>query len=666
MIKILGILIAAIAIAVSGFFGFEFYVQQRIASDVEASFKAVRDSGAKASHGKVSFDLWSRTITVSDIAGESAAQPPVTVKIARFMAEGVNQQETGRFSASRVEATDVDVAGTMAQQSQLRFAYRAPRIEVVNYAGPAGPLRQFDPAKPADIHRFVLEHFAAVTAASVTAPTVAGSMTAPAESAAGLGDYTYSGLAMRDIRDGKIAAITIDRVAFATTLQTAGKPEKMTGEVADLAAADVDAAAALAMFDPARASDDKYYRVYRQMKTGAYTASFAKGLRFRIDGMAADEIGIKPSKLQLPQLMAIVESMPAPGKTPTPAQTRDMLDKVAVLYEGVQLGSAEVRGFSMDVPEGAVRLAAVRLTNLTNGKLAEFAFEGLEAPSPQGPVKIGRFALKALDVANLMRMSGQFSTPGREPSPDQLAALLLLLEGTEIRGLVAPYKNSRQPVNLDTLNLSWGQFVGPIPTRARATVKMSGPVDLSDPDPFRMLAAAGMNEATANLDFGAAWNEGAKSFALEPISFEVGSVMSVAARVTLANVPREVFSINPLQATIMAAQIEAGTIEIALRDTGGIDLALTQRAKLQNLTREAARKALVDTIRENAMKMATVNPDVMALAGTLIRFIENPRGTLTVKLTPRGKVAMLGLVDTLRTNPLAALARFQVEASAGR
>src|SRR5215217_3253525 len=98
MMKIIAALLAAVAIGVIGFFGFEFYVQQRIAGDVEAAFAAVRESGAKASHGKVSFDLWSRTITVSDIAGESAAQPPVTVKIAGFMAAGVSQQESGKFS----------------------------------------------------------------------------------------------------------------------------------------------------------------------------------------------------------------------------------------------------------------------------------------------------------------------------------------------------------------------------------------------------------------------------------------------------------------------------------------------------------------------------------------------------------------------------------------
>jgi len=101
MVKILGTLVAVIVIAAGGFFGFEFYVQRQVASEVEAAFAAVRESGAKASHGPVSFDMWTRTVTIADISGESAAQPPVTVKIGRFTAVGVKQPEAGRFTAER-------------------------------------------------------------------------------------------------------------------------------------------------------------------------------------------------------------------------------------------------------------------------------------------------------------------------------------------------------------------------------------------------------------------------------------------------------------------------------------------------------------------------------------------------------------------------------------
>src|SRR5437879_1686411 len=173
MVKILIGLLAAILIAAGAFFGFEFYVQQRVAGEVEAAFAQVRAAGNKATHGKVSFDLFSRTIMVADIAGESAAQPPVSVKIGSFKAAGVSQGDATRFTADTIDAENVEVIGTMAAQAGWRATYRAPRISVVGYSGPAGPMRQVDPASPTDIYRFVLEHFAAVTAASVTAPTLA-------------------------------------------------------------------------------------------------------------------------------------------------------------------------------------------------------------------------------------------------------------------------------------------------------------------------------------------------------------------------------------------------------------------------------------------------------------------------------------------------------------
>ena len=154
-------------------------------------------------------------------------------------------------------------------------------------------------------------------------PTVTAAMTAdrrPATSP-GVGDYAYTGLALRDIRDGKIATIGIDRVTFNVAIDTAGKKETMTGEVEKLAAHDFDAAAVLAMLDPARAKDDKVVRVYRQMTAGGYTATFGTGMRMRIEGMTADEIGVRPAKLQFASLMAIVDAAPPPGTTPTPAQT---------------------------------------------------------------------------------------------------------------------------------------------------------------------------------------------------------------------------------------------------------------------------------------------------------------------------------------------------------
>jgi hypothetical protein len=663
--KILIGLLAALVIAVGGYFGTEFYIQQRVVSDVEATFAAVRASGAKAEHGKITFDLWNRTITIAGISGELTADPPASLKIGRVVASGVSRPDEKRFAASRIELTDFDASGRIGTRAGLNVSYQAPRIEISDYVGPAGPLRRLDSTNAADIYRFALEHFAAVAATSAVAPTLTTKLTSVG-AAAGPGDYTYSGIALRDIKDGKIASSTVERVAFTLTMNAAGKSENLTGEIANLAAYDFDASSTLAILDPAHAKDDKYYRAYRQLTAGTYSASFQKGLTMRIDGLTVDDVSLRPSRLQFPQLMAVVEAAPPPGTTPTPEQMRDLLGKVAGIYEGIRIGSASIRGFAMDLPEGGFRLAAAGLTAFENGKIAELAIEGLEGKTPQGPVKMGRFVLKGLDIANLMRSSAELSGTRQDPSPDQLLGLLLLLESAEMSNLVAPYKSTDKPVTIDTLNVSWGQFVGPIPTRARVTVKMNGPVDASDPEPFNLLAEAGLANASVNFDLGAGWNESGQSFALEPATLDIGNVLSATARLSLSNVQRGTFSLNPLQAAIMAAQIEAGPLELTLRDAGGVDLTIAQQARQQNISREEARRALTDAISDDAMQMSSINPDVMAVAGALTRFIENPRGTLTIKLTPKGKVAMMDIIQAMKTGPVAGLGRFQVEATTGR
>jgi hypothetical protein len=666
MSKVLAGLIGAVVIAVGGYFGFEFYVQKRVETEVDKVFADLRATGAKATHGKVSFNLLSRTITVADVSGESGAQPPMTVKIGRFVATGVSQPEAGRFAADRIEASDIDVSGTMTMQGQtLQIAYKAPRAEVVSYAGPAAPSRKLENATPVEVYRFALDQFAQMSAASIAVPTVTARMTAPANAAGG-GDYTYSGIAMRDIKSGKIASTSVESAKFTVAMQVAGKAETLTGEIGKMTALDFDAAATAVMLDPSKANDTGTYRIYRQMSTGAYTATFASGMKMRIEGMSADDIGVRPSKLQYSTLMAIVDAAPPPGSTPTPEQVREMIEKMAVIYEGFSIGNAEVRGLSVETPQGPFKLAALRLTKLDGGKLGEFALEGMEGNAPQGPVKVSRFALKSLDIANLMRVASQFSGMRGGPSPDQLAALLLLLEGTEITGLVAPYKNTGKPVSIDNFNLNWGQFVGPVPTRLRGAFKMTGPVDLADPEPMRMLAASGMDSATVVFDLGAAWAESTKTFGIDPVTLEVGNIGTAALRVSLANVPREVFSVNPLQAAIMAAQIESGTLELAVRDTGGVDLAVAQYAKTHDIGRDEARAAIIQSIRDIGQKFSGVNADAMAIAGAVARFIELPRGTLNIKLTPKGKVPVMQLVDAMKTSPLLALTRYQVDAGNGR
>jgi len=658
MAKILIGLAVAVVVAVGGFFGFDFYTQHRIAGEVDAAFAQMRASGGKASHGKVSFDLKTRTLRIDDISTESATQPPVRVTIASVTASGAGQPDPTRFSADTIEASDVEIGGSIAGPADGKIAYKMPRVVVKDYSGPASVQPPSASKSIIDAYRSGLAQFAAISAASVSIPNIAGTVKF---GAAMSGEFNYSGVALQGIKDGKIATTQVERAAFTVNTQQAGKSDKMTGEIANLASRDFDAAALAAILDPQKANDDRYISVYGKTTAGPYTVTSALGLRMRIDALTVDDVGVRPSKLQLPALLATIQAAGTAQASPT--QTRELIERGANIYEGMRVGTAEMRGLSAETPQGPFKLQAIRF-NLEDGKVGEFAFEGLDTNTPKGPLKLGRFALKSLDIANFIRTSAQFANPAQPPSPELIAGLFPLIGGVEIRGVTAPFKNTGKLVNLDSFDVNWGQFIGPIPSKARLTTKMTTPVDATDPA-MKALIAAGLDTLSADGDIGAEWSEAARSFVVDVPKLEIGGLLKASARITLANVPRQVFSASVVQAIGASAQIEAGAIEVTLRDLGSVDLGVAQFARAQNVSREAARKTIVDNITATSKDVASANPDAEAAVQALAHFVESPGQTLVIKLTPRAKVPAMQLFQLLKTDPLIALAQFRIEASTG-
>ncbi|MGX1108080.1 MULTISPECIES: hypothetical protein [Bradyrhizobium] len=195
MKKILLGLIAVVVIAAAGFFGFDFYAQRRVTRDVEAAFEQVRATGAKASHGKITFDVKSRTLTIADVATESGTQSPVSVKIARLTMTGLGQTDTARVSAGNVEFSDIEIGVAGPTPTITSLTYKAPRITVKDYSGPASlpPL----PASSSilELYRSAFGLLASINASSVTAPNLTGTITFSAAAKAGdgaSGEFAYS------------------------------------------------------------------------------------------------------------------------------------------------------------------------------------------------------------------------------------------------------------------------------------------------------------------------------------------------------------------------------------------------------------------------------------------------------------------------------------------
>jgi hypothetical protein len=401
---------------------------------------------------------------------------------------------------------------------------------------------------------------------------------------------------------------------------------------------------------------------------GPIEVRFAQGPSLQIDGITLDEIGIRPSKLSIINYLALADTMPQPGVPPTPAQLRMMMDQFAYMYEGIRFGKFEMRGFRVRMqPDTDFKIAAIRLSGLGNGRLAELAMEGLDGQSPQKePFHIGRFALNGLQIANLMRQTADMAESGRASAPDKLFGLLALLEGIEVSDVTAKTGVGTQAVRIDTFRLSWGQFVGPIPTTARLTAKTTVPTNLADPGVGGVLSDAGLATLTTSVDVGVAWTEAAQTMAVTPMSIEVENAFIFSASLAILNVPRSMFSTDLGQAVMAADQLEAGPLQLSLRDTGALRTALAQYAKSKGLSVDDARKEIIESVNESAKSSAPSNPDAAIIAQALVQFIETPGSTLTISVTPKGHVNFKQAFDKASGDPAATAALFTIEAKTTR
>ncbi|MCP3443775.1 hypothetical protein [Bradyrhizobium sp. CCGUVB14] len=657
MKRILIGLVAIAVLAAGGWFGFNLYAKHRVTAEVETAFELIRAGGNKASHGKVAFDLVTRTLTVEDIAVERTAQPPATVKIAGIKAVGIRQIDDSKAAADSIELSDTEIRySSVMGERKLNAIYKVPQLTARDFS--SAVRIQGSPASDSliDLYRFVLDQLVNVTASSIAAPTIAVTVN-PETGRPGSGgtEVTYSGVTMLNINRGKVDAAKVDRTVHVVDLQQPGKPDKLTLELLNTTTDDFDVTALAAALDPKRVDDDSYYRIYRQISAGPYTITSAQGIRAQIDRISINDIALQPSKIQRVELQAFMRDHSTP---PSPTETRRALEAFAVMFEGVRVAGIDVGKVSVGMPQGTANLNAIRYAN------DEIALEGLDAPSPQGQVRMERFALKSFSMANLMRWTAQFSNIARKPTPDQFLDVFRVLAGAEIKGVTAPFKTTKKLVTIDTLSLDWGQLVGAIPSKAHVVAKFVTPTDPSEPKQLPLIAA-GIDKLAIDLDLGAAWTEPSSSFAVTPATLDIGGIAKAQLRVALDNVPRGVFSTDPAQLMGQAARIEAGALELSLRDNGGVDLVVTQFARMQNVSRDAARQALVESIKANREQVVSANPDADAAVDAIARFVETPGQTLSIKLTPRAKAPLMQLMQLLQTDPQSALAQFRIEASTG-
>jgi hypothetical protein len=383
----------------------------------------------------------------------------------------------------------------------------------------------------------------------------------------------------------------------------------------------------------------------------------------RIDGLVIDDLDVSRA-VDWQALRDLAEAGSGPLRwVPGP---QDVLPVVADTLEGIRFGRLEMRGLGFREGAKGVDVASVRIDGLLGGRFKELTVRGVSTIALPDKVSVGRVALKRLDLVGMLRTAAQLSAANRPPTPDQIAALVNGLEGVEMDDALLPDqrpgRSAGDVVRIVSLQVAWGQLVGPLPTSAHYAVKAEMPIADQDGPPFKALRESGIDKLTLAFDIGAAWNEQARTLVLSPATVELNDLLAVSLKLSIGNVATSLLADDPAEKERAAKALEVGAIELSAHDNGAVDFAAAQVARNQGISLGDARTKMIEDMRRGFGTQPRQSAEFRRLVDALGRFLAKDGDTLKISLRPKGRVNLLQMFEL---DPIDALSQFNVEASVG-
>jgi len=112
--------------------------------------------------------------------------------------------------------------------------------------------------------------------------------------------------------------------------------------------------------------------------------------------------------------------------------------------------------------------------------------------------------------------------------------------------------------------------------------------------------------------------------------------------------------------------VEAGPIELSLRDLGFVDVLAAEIAREKGAPPETGRALLLESATMKRQGLASPSPDVEKLFQAVDRFLQGKGETLTIKVTPKSRVGLMELIMAANASPDSLLASFNIEVTTGR
>ncbi|MDF2996181.1 MAG: hypothetical protein K0R27_1818 [Xanthobacteraceae bacterium] len=664
---VIAVLVLVVA-TLAGYFGVNAYAQNEAERQVTAVFGNLEAGGLKAGHGAVDFDLFARRL---DVAGINLADTNGggTTSIGRVTASGFSPPANGRVKAAKIEFSDIAFDGPSPFMAGMQTGYRIPLITIENYEGP-----ERIAASSSEPWQLLLSFLESASAGSVSAPGFTITARTGTGEDATSSAFNYGPTRLSDIAGGKIAMMEIAASTFAITGKAPGTSAK--GEIGRMTAKATDIGAMIALVDPERrAAATEFRTLYESIEAEGYKATFDNGLTQQWKQIALGKVAVRPAALPVDQLVAFsrrMQELQTKGEKAPPAETAAMLEALAGLYGAVELGAMRLDEMVLEQPGVTnATLKTLLIGGMKGGRIDTIAIEGFSGNDPSGKaVKLNRFVVNGLKPGELMQLGADaVINPAELNTTQHHLAVLRSLDGIEIEGIEAPIGPSPDDVvKLGTLQLSWGGFIGPVPSKMAASLRVSGPIaQLADDQPFSLMAASGATRADVAFDGGLNWSEADKTVTAAPLFVEIAGAFSASAKVTLTGVDKaSFFSADEAEALNGALAANLGSLDITLTDAGIYEMKLKQVAKDQDATPEAVQQMTVGIAQIIAQQITSERPELERPAAAIVDFLSAPKGKLVLKITPKASLPLITVIQAANSDPVSLLDQVNIEATASR
>ncbi|QRG06367.1 hypothetical protein EZH22_26010 [Xanthobacter dioxanivorans] len=669
VVRIAGGLAVLVVLSAAGWFGFLEWTRAKVRSEVDAAFAALRETGAKASFTDASFDPRERAVTVSGISIVSP-EGGASLKIARLFARGGERPHDRRVSVEALDVDGLEVALTGEAAAGGTVTYTLPKVMIDQYTGPMTLIAAGEGDGPFGALRVALRQIAATTAAKVTIPEVKGRIVPAGAQPV---EVNYSEIAAEGVNAGTIRSLIVDRVTFAFTPPSDGAdrapgpvPGRISGRIDGIVAARIDTAPLLAATNPPGATSagmDNYGLIYGKVVTGPYVLTQDNGPRMRAASLLMEQVGIRPSAFDAKRTTALRDLQLKSSSQLTPDERRRALDLSRDIIDGIAFRTLAASGVETEQDGQKGRIASMRIEGLAASVIDEVSLEGMEGAGAGGaPGKVGRFAIRRLDLNQLSRLAAEQNAP----SPVSALMLFKLFSGIELSGVEVPYGEGdarNEPVKIGAFALSWGGSAGALPTRLDlALTDVSGPIRADDGEPFTYLAAAGIKRATVSFALKAAYDASARTLTVAPATAEVKEAFRLSVESAIGDVPPAAFS-DATGFISALPTVAAGPVKVTLTDLGLARLMFAQLAASEGVSEEEYRRQVVEMVESMVADLTEAAPDAADLGSAVVAFVRQP-GTLTVTATPKERVPLLALAAAFDPSMLLEAFSFTATASA--